>query len=111
MLHTVKKVEYINGYKLKLIFNDGKTKIIDFESRLETAKNMFLPLKDVDFFKKVKSDGTTLVWPNGLDLCPDVLYSLGKDIVKTTNTGIRRKKRSSTTISKRTQKPSVSSKS
>ena len=80
MLHTVKKVEYLNGYKLRLMFNDGKAKVVDFEARLQNAKNMFLPLKDVEYFKKVKSDGTTLIWPNGLDLCPDVLYEIGKDI-------------------------------
>lgn len=41
---------------------------------------MFLPLKDINYFKEVKADGTTIVWPNGLDLCPDVLYAKGKDI-------------------------------
>jgi len=80
MLHTVKGVEYLNGYKLKLMFDDGKAKVVDFETRLQNAKNMFLPLKDVAYFKKVKSDGTTLIWPNGLDLCPDALYEKGKDL-------------------------------
>ena len=82
MLHTVKKVKYLDGYKLQLKFDDGKAKIVDFEERLQNAKNMFLPLKDVNYFKKVKADGTTLVWPNGLDLCPDVLYEIGQDIQK-----------------------------
>ena len=41
MLHIVKKVEYVEGYKLKLKFNDGKIKIVDFEERLKEAKNMF----------------------------------------------------------------------
>lgn len=76
-MHTVKNVEYLDGYKLRLLFNDGKIKVIDFENRLKNAENMFVPLKNIDYFKKVKSDGTTLVWQNGLDLCPDVL---GKDI-------------------------------
>ncbi|MEI8366512.1 MAG: DUF2442 domain-containing protein [Parachlamydiaceae bacterium] len=82
MLHIVKQVEYLNEYRLKLLFNDGKSKVIDFEARLKNAKNMFLPLKDVNYFKKVKSDGTTLVWPNGLDLCPDVLYEIGEEVPK-----------------------------
>jgi hypothetical protein len=80
MLHTIKNVEYLEDYKLKLLFDDGKFKIVDFENRLKEAKNMFLPLKDIDYFKKVKTDGSTLVWPNGLDLCPDALYDRGKDI-------------------------------
>jgi hypothetical protein len=80
MLHTVKKVKYLEDYKLALVFNDGKTKIVDFEYRLKNAKNMFLPLKDIDYFKKVRADGITIVWPNGLDLCPDVLYEIGEEV-------------------------------
>jgi hypothetical protein len=80
MLHTVKNVDYIDGYKLRLLFDDGKAKVVDFEDRLKNAENMFVLLKNIDYFKKVKSDGTTLVWPNGLDLCPDALYEKGKDI-------------------------------
>jgi Protein of unknown function (DUF2442) len=92
MLHTVKKVKYLEGYKLKLVFDNGKTKIIDFEDRLRNAKNMFLPLKDVDYFKKVKTDGTTLVWPNGLDLCPDVLYEMGAEVNSTKSSRLKNKK-------------------
>ena len=80
MLHTIKDVKYIDGYKLSLTFNDGKTKLVDFEQRLQNPKNMFLPLKDVEYFKRVHLDGITLVWPNGLDLCPDSLYERGKEI-------------------------------
>ena len=94
MLHIVKKVEYVEGYKLKLKFNDGKIKIVDFEERLKEAKNMFLPLKNINYFKKVRADGTTIVWPNGLDLCPDVLYEKGKDVKKTSkNKPIRKREK------------------
>lgn len=79
MLHTVKEVEYIEGYKLRLKFDDDKVKVIDFETRLKEAKNMFKPLQNIEYFKKVKADGTTIVWPNGLDLCPDALYEKGQD--------------------------------
>ena len=51
---------------------------------------MFLPLKDVDYFKSVKADGTTIVWPNGLDLCPDVLYEIGKEVETTKDRPKRR---------------------
>ncbi|MGK5594083.1 MAG: DUF2442 domain-containing protein [Parachlamydiaceae bacterium] len=80
-MHTVKKVEYLDGYRIKLTFNDKKKKVIDFEERLKRAKGVFLPLKEVNFFKKAKCDGTTIVWPNGVDICPDVLYEQGKDVL------------------------------
>lgn len=73
-MHTVKKVEYLDGYKLKVKFDNGKTKTIDFERKLKKAKNLQLPLRDINYFKKVRTDGVTLIWPNGLDICPDVLY-------------------------------------
>ena len=79
MLHTVKKVEYLEGYKIKLIFNDMSVKTVDLENMLKHAKNMFIPLKDIDYFKKVKCDGISIYWPNGVDLCPDVLYKLGEE--------------------------------
>ena len=79
MLYTVKKVEYVEGYKLKLLFSDRSVKIVNLESMLENAKNMFIPLQNLAFFKKVKCDGITICWPNGVDLCPDVLYKIGKD--------------------------------
>ena len=82
MLHTIKRVEHVEGYKLKLFFDEGKVKLVDFEERLRHAKNMFIPLKDIDYFREVESDGTTIVWPNGLDFCPDSLYEKGVDCVE-----------------------------
>lgn len=85
MLHMVKKVEYIEGYKLKLLFNDRHVQIVDLETMLKNAKNMFVPLMNIDYFKKVKCDGISIYWPNGVDLCPDVLYKMGEDAKRSTS--------------------------
>lgn len=76
-MHFVKKINYINGYKISLTFNDKKTKIVDLEPYLD--KGVFLPLKDPNFFNLVKVRYDTLVWPNEADFCPDVLYEIGKE--------------------------------
>lgn len=86
MLARVKKVEYIDGYRLKIQFTNGKTKIVDLEGRLKKAKNLFLDLKDIDYFQKVECDGYSICWPNGIDYCPDLLYSIGEDIQLPTQT-------------------------
>ena len=91
MMHQIKKVEYIGEYKLKLYFKNGKVKIFDMEDRLRTAKNMFLPLKDIEFFKRVKCEEGTIVWPNGVDLCPDALYKIGKNFSISSGKRIRKK--------------------
>ena len=82
MSHRIKKVEYLDGYRLRLHFDDKKIKIVDLTDMLKKAKNMLLPLVDVAYFKQVKCDGITIVWPNGIDLCPDVLYRSGKDVIQ-----------------------------
>ena len=107
MLRSIKKVKYLERYKLELYFTNGKIKIFDMEDRLRNAKNMFLPLKDIEFFKKVKCEYGTIVWPNGVDLCPDVLYKMSKDIPKEQR---HRMKKVSKTISlrKRIKKVSTS---
>lgn len=80
----IKKVEYIDGYKLKLLFNNKKTKIVNLEKIVKNGKGVFLPLKNKDYFKQVSLDDPispcSICWPNGADICPDVLYNMGKDL-------------------------------
>ncbi len=76
MFIKVKKAEYIGGYKLKLIFNDGKEGIVDLSDTLEGE--IFKNLKDKKKFKNFKLDKDlgTIVWENGADLAPEYLYFL-----------------------------------
>lgn len=76
----VKKAEYVNEYKIKLVFSDGVAKIVDFKQFLKDAKNLFIPLLDIEYFKRFAVDDTTICWPNEVDFCPDVLYEIGKEI-------------------------------
>ncbi len=52
----VLNVEYLEDYKLKIKFSDKKTKIVDCEEKVKHAKGIFLPLKNVEYFKQVSVD-------------------------------------------------------
>lgn len=82
----IKKASYVAGYKIKILFSDGKTKIVDFEKWIFSDKaNFYLdPLKDKKFFKGFVQDEFkyTICWPNGADFSPDVLYRAGKQLRK-----------------------------
>jgi len=82
MLLRVKNVKYLSEYKLELLFSDGKKKIVDFEEWLEEGGSYIVPLRKLDYFKKVHLDGFkyTICWPNGADFSPDILYETGKNI-------------------------------
>lgn len=77
-MHTVKKINYVDGYKISLTFNDKKRKVVDLEAYLK--KGVFLPIKDPEYFLKVRVVGSTIAWPNGADFCPDVLYEIGQEV-------------------------------
>lgn len=55
-------------------------KRVDLKPLLKNAKNIFLDLKNIDYFKTVQCDGYSISWPNRIDVCPEVLYDKGKPI-------------------------------
>ncbi len=77
MFPRIAEVRHIRAYRLELTFTNGERAELDLADRIVGRGGVFAPLQDIDFFKKVKVDPEigTLVWPNEVDLCPDVLYS------------------------------------
>jgi hypothetical protein len=75
MLRVV-SVEPLDGYRLRLVFNDGVVTEADFSDDLHGP--LAEPLRDPGYFRRVRIDeeARTVVWPNGLD--PD-LYVLHGD--------------------------------
>ena len=78
MFPRIEKVRYLEGYRLELQFTDGTKGELDFRQRIVGRGGVFEPLEDLGFFKQVivEPEAGTLVWPNEVDFCPDVLYSL-----------------------------------
>lgn len=75
MFIEVVKAEYLDGYRVKLLFNDGETKIVDLSRFLNGS--VFAPLKDIDFFKNFSIKFNTIEWENGADFAPEYLYKIG----------------------------------
>jgi len=77
-MHWIKDFDYLEDYKIKLVFENRKSKIVDLKNHL-TGK-VFRPLKKLSYFKKValNRDIDTIVWPNNADFSPDFLYKIGK---------------------------------
>ena len=84
MFPRVTNVRHIRDYRLELTFADGVRAEMDFRHKVVGRRGVFTPLEQVSFFRLVKVDpvASTLVWPNDVDLDPDVLYSeaTGKSI-------------------------------
>jgi len=71
-MNKIIELRYENGYKLWMRFNDGESKIIDFETLI--GKGISYKLLDTDYFKLVAIDnGGGIEWPNGFDFCPNYL--------------------------------------
>ncbi len=70
----VKSVQVLEGYRVRLGLTNGAEKVVDLTPYLvgpifETLR------KDPEKFRQVRVDPElgTIVWPNGADICPDVL--------------------------------------
>ena len=71
----IRSVTPLEGFVLRLDFDDGTTRKVALEDELWGP--MFEPLRqDPGLFRQVRVDGEpgTIVWPNGADMDPDVLH-------------------------------------
>jgi len=71
--------------KLQLTFADGLQAVINMDEVIRSYTGIFTKLQENAYFRQVRvsSDMGMIVWPNGADVCPDVLYSFafGRPIV------------------------------
>lgn len=71
---TITVAEVVDDGRLRLTFDDGSERTVDLAGTMRGT--MGEPLRDPAFFRQVRVDPElgTVVWPNGLDLDPDVLH-------------------------------------
>ena len=77
LMHDVTSVKVLVSPRLELVFDNGLIGVIDVAQVINSFDGVFAPLMDDAFFRQVvvNPELGTIVWPNGADLCPDVLYA------------------------------------
>jgi len=71
-LVRIQEAKPLDGYRVQLTLTDGRLVERDIGPML--LGPVFAEIRnDEALFKEMRVEGGTLVWPNGADLCPDVL--------------------------------------
>ena len=85
MIVNIVKARYINhfiiNFSFQLIhkdFTEEVKKSIDLESYIKSKKDdgVFLPLKNIDYFKNFHLNANTIEWNNGVDIAPERLLEI-----------------------------------
>jgi len=73
-IHQVRSVKVVAPYTLRVEFDDGMERTINFRPVL--AGKFYRPLRELAIFNQVRIDPEvhTLVWPNGADFDPATLH-------------------------------------
>jgi hypothetical protein len=73
-----------DGYIVRVRFEDGTRGDVDL-SRLTEYGGVFEPLKDHEYFRRLRVDAEagTIVWPNDADIAPETLYAHAKRLTTT----------------------------
>ncbi len=72
---SVRKVEVISPYTLKLWFEDGCIKTYDMTPLL--GLRCFTKLKNEQVFRKARPFGGSVIWDDDTDIAPEELYDNG----------------------------------
>lgn len=74
-LPSVVGVAILRPHVMRVLFDDGVVRDVHYIPG-EATGSLVSPLDDPEYFARVRvdTDGGTVVWPNGLDLAPEVLH-------------------------------------
>ena len=72
-LVRVKEVEPIVGFQVRIQFSNGTQRTVDLGPYLHGP--IFEPIRhDMALFRAMKIEGGAIIWDDGADIDPDVLY-------------------------------------
>jgi hypothetical protein len=72
ILTKVTDLERLDGFRLRVRFNDGSEGVHDFTAMVNEP-GMLEPLRDVAYFSRVFLEFGAPTWPNGFDIAPEWL--------------------------------------
>jgi hypothetical protein len=67
-----REVKPLPDFRLLITFENGEQKVFDVTPYLDLGA--FRELKDRELFNTARISFDTVEWPNGADLCPEILY-------------------------------------
>ena len=68
----VESVKPGNDYRLEITFSNGERGTYDCRPLLDFG--VFRELRDNAYFRQVRAENGTIVWPHEQDICPDTVY-------------------------------------
>ena len=80
MFLHVEAVRHLEGYRVRVTFDNSVTKDVDLERELHGP--MFEPLRELEVFQQVQVnlETGTIEWPNGADFAPEFLFEIGETV-------------------------------
>jgi hypothetical protein len=73
MLTKIKRLERLDGFRVRVVFSDGTNGVHDFTSLVNESGPMVEPLRDAAYFGRVFLEFGAPTWPNGFDIAPEWL--------------------------------------
>lgn len=61
-------VEFVAEYRLRLVFSDHSSGVLDFAPFVQAGTTMTEPLRDKDNFRRFHIELGALCWPNGFEV-------------------------------------------
>ena len=71
----VTNADYVHDHVLRLSFNDGTTKLVDFWPLAQ--KGICTKLQNLDYFRDYTLDPFTVDWSNEIGFAPEYLHEIG----------------------------------
>ncbi len=71
--------EYLEDYKILVVFNNGAKKTIDFNAIVSEGRGITHKLRDLYYFRNFTLDPFSIDWNNEIGFAPEYLYRIGED--------------------------------